>query len=186
MYTQRFWVDTETTGLDVKQNFAFEVSYILENGNVLVERILRMRPDNIEQFEFEQGAEEVHGWSEDRIRALPPERVAFDTLLKDLEPFKEKKLTPVGYQTLFDVQFLKAFFARCCGPNQGFFRYFDPMYCDVLQLAQAHRIANRLALPNLELETVCAHFGINHEGAHSSMSDIVATKALFDKLMQIE
>jgi len=56
---------------------------------------------------------------------------------------------------------------------------------DVLQFAQSFRVAGLLDLPNLQLETVCAHFGIDTSGAHSALADILNTKAVFDKLLAV-
>jgi uncharacterized protein YprB with RNaseH-like and TPR domain len=55
MYTRRFWVDTETTGLSAKKHFAFQISYLIEeNGQILVQRTLEMHPENYEQFVFDR------------------------------------------------------------------------------------------------------------------------------------
>jgi len=98
------------------------------------------------------------------------------------------KLIITGYNIDFDVRFIKALFWRNKAPEArytDYSAYFHPMPCDVLQLAQNHRIAGKLDLPNLKLETVCSHFGISTEGAHHSMVDILNTKRVFDILMRM-
>jgi hypothetical protein len=53
MTTRRFWVDTETTGLDSRKHSAFQIAYrIEENGKILFQRSLKTRPDNYEEFAF--------------------------------------------------------------------------------------------------------------------------------------
>ncbi|MDR1863526.1 MAG: 3'-5' exonuclease [Treponema sp.] len=187
MYTRRFWVDTETTGLNPKKHFAFQISYLIEADNkILLERTLEMCPDNYEGFEFTKEAEKIHGYSRAKIRSLPPETEPYSVLLEDLRQFAENRLTITGYNIPFDIYFLKAFFARHkpAGTRKGlFYQYFDYMYCDVMQLVQAHRIAGKLNLPSIELEKVCTHLGISVEGAHNSMIDILNTKAVFDRLI---
>jgi DNA polymerase III epsilon subunit-like protein len=187
MYTRRFWVDTETTGLDPKRHFAFQISYLIEeNGKVLLDRTLEMHPDDHRTFEFTKEAERVHGYSRGEILSLAPESEQFGILLEDLRRFAGNRLTLTGYNIPFDIDFLQAIFTRCkperTGPN-SFYKYFDYMYCDVMQLVQAHRIAGKLNLPSIELDKVCEYLGISTQGAHNSMTDIRNTKAVFDILV---
>ncbi|AEF85483.1 putative exonuclease [Treponema primitia ZAS-2] len=195
MYTRRFWVDTETTGLDSRKHFAFQISYLIEENNrLLLERTLEMRPDNYKQFEFDSEAEDVHGYSKEKILSLPSESEQFGVLLEDLQQYGENRLTITGYNVSFDIYFLRALFARETALQdtrnesskqkaKKFYDYFDYMHCDVMQLVQAYRVAGKLDLPSIELEKVCRHFGISTEGAHNSMADIVNTKAVFDRLV---
>ncbi|MDR1787153.1 MAG: 3'-5' exonuclease [Treponema sp.] len=191
MHTRLFWVDTETTGFDSRNHFAFQIAYLIEeNGSVLAQRSLEMRPDHCGPygpFEFSKRAEEVHGWTRERILGLPPESERYPELLADLAEFGQNRLTVAGYNVEFDIRFLKGLFYRnkaadskhVCG---DYYRYFDGLPFDVLQFAQGCRIAGLLPLPSLRLETICAHFGLDLFGAHSAMKDILNTKAVFEKL----
>jgi DNA polymerase-3 subunit epsilon len=187
MYTRRFWVDTETTGLDSRKHFAFQVSYFIEENNcILVERTLEMRPDNYDHFAFDKEAEAVHGYSREKIVSLVPEQEQYKILLADLQQFAHNRLTLTGYNIQFDIYFLEALFIRNNPAGEGksvFYDYFDYMPCDIMQFVQAYRIAGKLDLPSIELEKVCDYLGISIEGAHNSMTDIVNTKAVFDRLI---
>jgi oligoribonuclease (3'-5' exoribonuclease) len=187
MYTRRFWVDTETTGLDSRKHFAFQVSYFIEEKNLIImERTLEMRPDNYEQFEFTKEAEDVHGYPKEKILSLAPEVEQYNVLLEDLKEFAQNRLTITGYNIQFDIYFLEEFFKRNNPAGKGeslFYNYFDYMPCDIMQFVQAYRIAGKLDLPSIELEKVCEHLGISIAGAHNSMTDIVNTKAVFDRLI---
>jgi DNA polymerase III epsilon subunit-like protein len=189
MYTRRFWVDTETTGLDPGKHFAFQISYLIEEDNrILLERTLETRPDNHDEFEFTGEAEKIHGYSREKIQSLAPEPEQYGVLVEDLRQFAENRLTITGYNISFDIKFLKAFFRRNKpAGTQGslFSRYFDYMYCDVMQLAQAQRIAGKLNLPSIELVKVCAYLGISVQGAHNSMIDIRNTRAVFNRLISL-
>jgi DNA polymerase III alpha subunit (gram-positive type) len=184
-----FWTDTETTGLDSRQHFAFQISYFIADRNkVLIQRTLEMRPDNYADFVFDPGAEEVHGYSREQIIAFPSEKDQYNILIGDLKSYAGDKITIAGYNVEFDIRFIKALFWRNKDPYSrysDYSTYFRPMPCDVLQLAQNHRIAGKLDLPNLQLETVCSHFGISTEKAHHSMTDILNTKRVFDILMGV-
>ena len=193
MYSSIFWVDCETTGLDARKHFAFQISYIItKEGKTLTSRTLSSRPDNYADFQFDAGARHVHGFSDAQIIALPPEKEVFPMLIQDLNAYCSDKLTIAGYNVNFDIRFLKAVFARnAASPNNGteysklaaFYKYFYSMPCDIIQLAQNFRTAGKLNLPNLQLSTVCTHFGIPTQNAHNSMADITNTKRIFDTLM---
>jgi DNA polymerase III epsilon subunit-like protein len=186
MYTKRFWVDVETTGFDTGKHFAFQVSYLIEENNaVLHQRTLEMRPDQYGRYEFSKDAENVHGYSREQIISFQPEPAAFAVLIDDLKRYGKKRLTLTGYNINFDIRFLKAIFDRNGASGKSgdsFYKYFDYMTCDILQFVQAYRIAGIIDLPHIDLESVCRYFGINTEGAHHSMTDILNTKAVFDRM----
>jgi DNA polymerase III epsilon subunit-like protein len=189
VYKRRFWVDTETTGIDFRRNFAFQMSYLIEEDNkILTKRTIEMRPDNYVDFEFDDKAFKVHGYSKEQIVAMQSEISGYQTLISDLEMFAGPKLTICGYCIDFDIKFIKALFYRNNSKRNpsksGFFNnYFDPMPFDIMQFVQGFRIAGLLDLPSISLEKVCSHFGISTEGAHHSMIDISATKQVFDTLV---
>ena len=187
MYSRRFWVDTETTGLDTKRHFAFQISYLIEEDNVILQsRTLEFRPEQYDLYEFSKEAEDVHGYSRDKIISLQPETAAFTILLGDLKKYGSKRLTLAGYNINFDIRFLKAVFDRnkpAKGLDSGaFYKYFDYMHFDILQFVQAYRIAGIINLQHIDLESICRYFGINTKEAHNSMADILNTKAVFDKM----
>lgn len=164
------------------KHFAFQISYLIEtDGQVRLRRTLETRPDDWQNFLFDARAEAVHGCAKETIVSFPPETELFGTLLADIEPFAAERLTVIGYNVDFDIRFLKAVFARC---RSDFYKYFDRMHCDVLQLAQNRRIAGLLDLRSITLEKVCAHYGISTEGSHNSMTDITNTREVFYRLME--
>jgi DNA polymerase III epsilon subunit-like protein len=190
MYTRRFWLDTETTGLDARKHFAFQISYLIEENNVILfKRTLEARPENHAQFEFSGEAGRIHGFSKEKILSLPPEPEQYAILIDDLRLFAGKRLTITGYNVSFDICFLEAIFKRVNAGRSGkkvFYEFFDYMYCDIMQLVQAHRIAGKLDLPSIQLEKVCQHFGISTKGAHHSMTDILNTRAVFERLFGLD
>jgi DNA polymerase III epsilon subunit-like protein len=187
VYSRRFWVDTETTGFDTRKNFIFQISYLIEENNVILHRrTLEFRPERYDQFEFNREAENVHGCSRDKIISFQPETAAFAALINDLKRYGRKRLTLAGYNINFDIRFLKAFFDRNKAANNRdsniFYKYFDYMYFDILQFVQAYRVAGIIDLPHIDLESICRYFGINTDGAHNSMTDVLNTKAIFDRM----
>jgi DNA polymerase III epsilon subunit-like protein len=187
VYSRRFWVDTETTGLDAKRHFAFQISYLIEENNVILQsQTLEFRPERYDLYEFSKEAEDVHGYSRDKIISFQPETAAFTVLLGDLKKYGRKRLTLAGYNINFDIRFLKAVFDRNRAANGldsgAFYKYFDYMHFDMLQFVQAYRIAGVIGLQHIDLESICRYFGINTKDAHNSMADIRNTKTVFDRM----
>jgi DNA polymerase III alpha subunit (gram-positive type) len=182
MYTRRFWVDTETTGLKPDKNFAFQISYLIEEGGaILHSRTLEFRPDEYDNYEFNKKAEAVHGYSRDKIISLQSETEGFAALTSDLSHYGNERLTLTGYNINFDIGFLKAIFRRNKQAS-AFYKYFDYIHCDILQFVQACRVAGIINIDHINLENICHYFGINTETVHHSMTDILNTKSVFDKL----
>ncbi|MDR3049514.1 MAG: hypothetical protein LBV16_06760 [Elusimicrobiota bacterium] len=188
MYKRRFWLDVETTGISAKKNFAFQMSYLIEEDNeILTKRTIEMRPDNYVNFEFDEKASKVHGYSKEQIISMQSEQSGYQTLISDLEIYAGQKLTICGYSVDFDIQFMRAVFYRNKpkgNPRKSglFYDYFDPMPFDIMQFVQGFRIAGVLDLDKIPLDKACCAFNISTEGAHNSMIDIIATKQLFDAL----
>jgi DNA polymerase III epsilon subunit-like protein len=186
VYIRRFWIDTETTGFDTKRHFAFQISYLIEEKNVILHRrTLELRPDQYDRYEFNKEAESIHGYSREQIISFQPEAAAFAILIDDLKRYGKKRLTLTGYNVNFDIRFLKAMFERSSmagNTTEIFYKYFDYMSCDILQFVQAYRIAGIIGLQHIDLESICRYFGINTADAHHSMADILNTKAVFDKM----
>jgi DNA polymerase III alpha subunit (gram-positive type) len=189
MLKKRFWVDVETTGLNSKKNFAFQISYIVEeNGADLLKRKLELRPDNYEEFVFDVNAEKVHGISKDKIVSFQSESRAYGILIEDLSLFAGDRMTVVGYNVDFDIKFLKTMFYRNNPQNSNqsvFYKYFDFVPFDILQFAQGCRAAGLIDSNSLTLENICKSLNIDISGAHDSMVDITATKCIFEKLQKL-
>jgi DNA polymerase III epsilon subunit-like protein len=110
-----------------------------------------------------------------------PEPQAADILMDDLKQYGADRLTITGYNVNFDIGFIKALFKRT-GYTWAFNKYFDYLTLDVMQFSQACRVAGIISLPHIKLESICRYLGINTEGAHDSMTDILNTRSVFDKL----
>ena len=67
------WIDTETTGIDTSDSAAFQVACVLvDNGRLIRERCFFLNPLS-ETIKYHEGAGAIHGYSEEEIKAFPPE-----------------------------------------------------------------------------------------------------------------
>ena len=187
------WLDTETTGIDPTDSAAFELAFILvQNGTVICERDFFLNPLS-ETIIYHKEAGEVHGYTEEQIKAFPPEKEQMPKIaqfLKDcVELFKTdgsrtEKLVIAGYNVDFDKKHLKALLER---NGFNYDDYFISGSADVYE--QVKRAGFQKALPYLpdrKLGTVAKHLGVNLENAHNALSDIKATREVAKKLQQLK
>lgn len=185
------WLDTETTGLETTDASAFELAFILvQNGVVICERDFYLNPLS-ETIKYNEDAGKIHGYTEEQIKAFPPEKEQIlkiaDFLKSSVNLFKSdgsrtEKLVIAGYNVEFDKKHLKALLAR-----NGF--NYDDYFIDTADVfEQVKRAGIQKALPYLpdrKLGTVAKHLGVNLENAHNALADIRATREVAKKLQQL-
>lgn len=185
------WLDTETTGLETTDASAFELAFILvQNGVVICERDFYLNPLS-ETIKYNEDAGKIHGYTEEQIKAFPPEKEQVlkivDFLQSSVNLFKldgsrTEKLVIAGYNVEFDKKHLKALLAR-----NGF--NYDDYFIDTADVfEQVKRAGIQKALPYLpdrKLGTVAKHLGVNLENAHNALADIRATREVAKKLQQL-
>ena len=181
MDKKTFWLDTETTGTDPQENGIIQIGGLIEiNGEVRQMINLHIQP--FKNDIVVKKATEIHGQSDYTGYLLPGRSLGI--LKMHLGKFIDKynkhdKFIIAGYNVRFDVDFLRAFFLKNADVYFGSW-FFSP-YKDVLHGGVAEQILEGLRLPNYQLGTVCAHFGITMD-THDTISDIVATRELYYKI----
>ena len=181
------WVDTETTGTDPGKNGIIQLAGVLEiNGNEISTFDYKIQP--FPEDVIEDSALAVNGFTREELNGfMPPHdaRVAFVKMLSThVDRYnKRDKFFFAGYNGIFDLNFIHAFFKKCGDPYFGSYVWWPSV--DVSVMAGHALMGVRHELPNFKLETVAAHFGIQPQGeAHDAMTDIRMTKAIYDRLLR--
>jgi DNA polymerase-3 subunit epsilon len=179
------WCDTETTGLDPRESGAFEIALLIyENANLKEEKIYHLNPLNNE-IHFSEEAFQTNGVPEETIRSYPPAEEVIPDIVELLEKYASHgKLYFAGYKCDFDYGHIGSLFYRC-GFNIG--DYFNGKFIDVLELVK--KAADKRLLPetkNKKLETMTKALGIIHDSAHTALSDIKATRQLYEAIYLIQ
>lgn len=178
-----FYFDVETTGLDPQKNDIIQLAYqIVIDDKVVEGDSIFMQP-----FDFstiEQEALDVHGFTIEKIKTFQKPHLAYKLILDILGKYIDKydrsdKFQPAGYNTRFDLDFLKQFFVK--NNDKYFGSWFNYRAIDPLAILYFMEGMGKINLPNYKLETVCSHFKVEID-AHDALSDIKATKHLVEIL----
>ena len=185
-----FWFDTETTGVDANANAIVQLAYIIEiDGEVVTKENLRIRP--FDGAIVEAKALEVNKLDPQEIYLAPPESQVLDKLREILSRYVDRydkydKFIQAGYNVGFDDKFLRQAFIRTGDNYYGSWFHWPKLdtSCEVAKWL-ANRSNNMNARPkNFKLGTLCEMFDVPIQ-AHDAMSDIVATRELYYKLVNI-
>ena len=182
MLNNILWLDTETTGLDPNKNFLIQLSYINTLDNqIRYDNDLYMRPQYIEKFEIEQSALDKNKITVEQIKNFELEEKQIKVFLNDLTTSGNKYYL-AGYNVKFDIEFLKALFAR---HNYTITNYFNYLYLDVLQLVINLKLAGKINPENCKLGTILQYFNLikDIDSLHNAKQDILCTKILYDFLI---
>ncbi|MCL2174423.1 MAG: 3'-5' exonuclease [Treponema sp.] len=191
------WCDVETTGIDPTNSAAFEIAILVyqdkeidgKMSHVLVgEKEFHLNPLN-DQILFHEGAYKVHGVSEETIRSYPSAEIVMKEIADWLIQWSyngmndhadaDNKFVFAGYNCGFDYGHVKALFDRC-GIDMNFF--FSGRLIDVFDVVKQLAPQLKIKTKNQKLETMTKALGIEHADAHGAMSDIKATRRLYEVL----
>ena len=190
----QLWVDVETTGIDPAISGAFEIAgLVFDNGNFMEEKVFHLNPLT-ETIKFSEEAYRVNGVSEKTIMSYP----SAETVMREIadwlipwvytgmhdRPEPDRRFVFAGYCADFDYGHLKALFER---HDISMDFYFDGRIIDVHELVKrAHSKGIIKQSPNKKLETITKALGIPHEASHTALSDIWATRKLYETIYAME
>jgi DNA polymerase III epsilon subunit-like protein len=176
------WCDTETTGIDPAHSGAFEIAFLVYRGaEMLDEKLYHLNPLNDEVL-WNEEAFKVNGVSKETIRSYPP----LEQIVPEIANFLEKYAPPekmvfAGYCSGFDYGHLESLLFRGGG-------FFINIYCNG-KMIDVHELVKKACeqgvLPETrdrKLTTMTKALGIMHEDAHTALSDIKATRRLYETL----
>jgi DNA polymerase III epsilon subunit-like protein len=179
------WADTETCGIDPIDSAPFEIAFLIyRGGECAAEKLFRLNPLG-NGIAFHEDAYRVNGVPEEEIRSFPPAKEAVPGIAEFLKPYAEQeKMVFAGYNCKFDYGHIEALFKK---EGLSMTDYFSGRLIDVYELVK--RASAKGLLPkteNQKLETVAKSLGIAHDEAHSALSDIKATRRLYESIYRIE
>ena len=174
-----FWFDVETTGLNPINHDIIQLAFLIEiDRNIIESHNMLMQP--FDYNTIDQKSLNVHGRTVEEIKQYPKPRDSYLELISILEKYVDRynrsdKFNHAGYNSRFDLEFLKQFFMK---NNDDYFgSWFNYRGIDPLPFLHTLDGIGKISLSNYKLETVCEYFNIPIN-AHDALSDITATRNL--------
>lgn len=181
------WLDVETTGLNQEKHGIISLSVIADfDGQEVASKTFHMNP--VGRL-IEDSALAVNGFTREQIAAFPH----WNDVKADFLAWLVQTLTrayipvPVGgfNHVSFDCRFIREWFAQA-GENFGAHRIeeifkIDEKF-DVMLLVKRDTTGRFSKLENRKLTTIAASMGATLDHAHTSDSDVRATRELFYKI----
>lgn len=181
------YIDTETTGLDAKRHGIIQLAAIMEiDGEEVSTFSEKMRPAS--SCSADPSALEISGNTVEMIKAYRPEAEVYRDFVEWLGRFVGKfdrldKAFFCGYNSSFDVEFVRAFFDR--NGDKYFGSWFWSGSVDVMGAALWSLRDQRPMLENFKLGTVAKRvLGTRFAeltadaGLHDALADIRLTREL--------
>ena len=182
------YIDTETTGLDTATCSIWQLSGCISDTATGVSDSFdyKMRPYRNEIISKEAAAKT--GVTQEELDSYPSQSEVFSSFTAllgkyvDLEDWNQR-VTPVGYNVSFDLDFLRAWFTF----NNSATLFSRNIYfpgIDVMYLAAYYLLGERSKMRNFQLSTVYEKLtGKSLANAHNAMADIDATKELLNVIV---
>jgi DNA polymerase III subunit epsilon len=182
----QLWADCETTGIDPATSGAFEFTFLVFDGGIFKqEKVFHLNPLS-ETILFSEEAYKVNGVSEETIRSYPPAAEVIPELVNFLKKYlpEDKRMIFAGYNCRFDFGHLSALLSRYGGYDIE--DYLDGELIDVYELVKKATVAGLLPKTgDQKLTTMTKALGIPHDQAHTALSDIWATRRLYEMIYRI-
>ncbi len=185
-----FWFDTETSGINEKENSIIQLAAMIEiDGKLVAEKEFVMNPKTLTHKRVDQQALNVNGYTMKDIESFPPihriqKRIA-RWMNKFVDPFdKTDKFYAGGYNVQFDIKFLQQLFIET--GDKFFWSYFFFPTIDPSQILAFLEYAGKIPpFKDHKLTTVAKHFGVLEDNAHDAMVDVRMTRNITLELLKL-
>jgi DNA polymerase-3 subunit epsilon len=161
--------DSETTGLDVKEDRIVSVGAVLVNGSYVAPGLNIDRLVN-PGLPIAPRSTAIHGITDDMVANAPP----FAQVWQELQgPFSERVV--IGHNIGFDLAILKR------ETERSELVWQTPKFLDTLRLTAG-------LFPDwsdLNLETIAGHLGVDVQGRHTALGDALVTAEIWARLQPL-
>jgi DNA polymerase-3 subunit epsilon len=177
------FIDTETGGLDPSENSLLSIAFVVWQEFEVKATKEILIDDGV--LNVTQKALEINGinLTEHRAKALGVREA-----IKELDEFllihfgTEEKITLGGHNINFDVNFLK-YFLTANGYNWS--KRFTHRYVDTATVLYYLYLSGNLKQKAISSQEAFDLFGIQINGRHTALGDVIATARLFSTLLKV-
>jgi DNA polymerase-3 subunit epsilon len=174
------WIDTETTGLDAARHQMIELAAVVTSPDAATVRRAVCRKILLEPWaEVDAGALAINGY-DPRGAAWKREARPLGDVMAAFAAWLPERFALAGHNVPFDRRFVLASFARAGLPRDAL----GESAVDTKRLAQ--RLVKAGQIPNTKLESLCRHFGVSNDGAHTALADTHRAIEVYRRLRAAE
>jgi len=182
------FIDTETGGLDPSTHSLLTVAIgVVKEGNLLELREWSIKHGT---YNVTAGAMAVNkiNLQEHDAASTDKEAVALE-ILEFISKYcsKESKGVLVGQNTVFDKNFLEAFFAGLKNRNAiwDYRKIVSHRYIDLMSITAFLNDADVLNTPGLKLDDLISELGLKAESRHTAIDDVRVTYEAYCKMLDL-
>lgn len=182
------WLDVETTGLEPSKNAVIQIGAVYEEKGQIVDSFSSYVKPHVGAMISKQ-ALEVNNITPEMMKDFPCATqvcAEFISFLKKhcIPDYAKSKLLIAGYNINFDIGFMHSFFK--INSTDSYSRYFTRFGIDVGSKLLECIATDAISRPeSFSLESVCKHVGLSEYHAHEAVSDAIATRQLYHKLIEL-
>lgn len=181
---KKLWIDTETTGTSPILNDVVQVAGIIEINHQTVETFsIYSQPTNY--MNIEPKALEVNKLTVEQIKGFAVPELAYNQFNKILTKYvdindKYDRLVPCGHCIGFDTDFVSAWSTKVKSDK-------PLLHYNCIDLMTLVLVCKDLGLYKgyTTLTAICKWLGVELKNAHNALSDIIATKECYYKIIDI-
>lgn len=178
------FLDTETGGTDPQESSLLSIGIAVWKNLEIIQSIeLLVKEDHMK---VNEEALRINGidLNQHMTQALDSS-VAFEILIDFLkENFSERqKITLVGHNIAFDINFLRVFFKK---NNSRFDNFFSHRSIDTASILYFLYLSGKLKRKIISSDEAFHEFQIPTSNRHSALGDCLATAKLFNTLIKID
>lgn len=180
------YIDTETSGLDPIADAVIQIAGIVEiDGEVKEEFELKTKPHKGDCVSKQALA--VNGVKFEDLQTYPEPAVTYGKFKSILDKYIDKydrkdKFYIVGQNVPFDYEFLRWFFRKNGDHYLGSYIHYHKI--DLIAITTIMKIAGRISLENMKLESVMAALDLGKQ-THDALDDVRAVRTVFYKYVSM-
>lgn len=182
------WIDTETTGLDCDKSALIQIAALYEEHGQIKDKFVTYAKPHIGAVVSSQ-ALKVNKITPEMLKDFPLGPKACSDFLQFLkkhiiEDDNSMKAVIAGFNVNFDIGFVKNFMKM--NSISGYFSFFTKYGLDVASDFVKAVAMGRVERPDsYSLGAIHKHLGLGEFNAHDALSDIMATRRVYHKLVEL-
>lgn len=177
------FIDTETGGINEKENSLLSVALICWNDKLMVDRLEFFIKE--ESYNVTEKAMEINQLNLEVVKKAGIKKEEAVKKINDfiIKNFKEEKAVICGHNVNFDIRFIKELYNKVGKNYEEFISYRS---LDTASIFRFLTIAGKFKNEQINsLDDAIKYFNISFENRHTAMGDIEKTVEIFNKLIEI-